>query len=526
MRFLIKTAISVVFLACTERPECPPCEEKAQATVEIGADGGLVETDAGVSPAGSGKQPTEVTSYPLHGRAGFDKVNIWEKPDMDSPRLGYMRKGQRTMLGDPKFTSESCPKGWYKLPRGGFVCQGRGMLVGLKPRYIHRPPPPPRVDELDPYRHGFIRKDWTPVYSRIPAQEEIWSPPMTEPQEGEDAQDGGTFEARVRPPCDPDEEKKEEEEGEAAQAKPSVSETDENGEDEIPCSDYRRYAKINYKAVRDFMSRGFWTSVSNRLRDDDTRQYYYETIKGSYVPGNAVHLIRPPTFRGYEVLGDSPLPGVIVRSRNASFFQLRNSKFLGIGPADSLSVYRVLSQSEGKGIKFYEIEGNRWLKSNQVEYFSMREIPNGVGPNDKWIFIDLSRQSLVAYDGTMPVYATLISSGLAGNEETETPTGKFKIEFKHLTDDMTGFIGDNEDVYSVSDVPWVQYIHKNIALHASFWHSRYGTPKSHGCINLAPADARFLFNWSDPPLPDTWYAVAMPQKGPFTWVIIEGKTPK
>ena len=339
---------------------------------------------------------------------------------------------------------------------------------------------------------------------------------MTEPPDGEDAQDGGIFEAQVRPPCEPDEKKKKEEEGETEQEKLSASETDEKGEDEIPCSDYRRYAKINYKAIRDFMFRGFWASVSKRLRDDDTRQYYYETINGRYIPGNAVHLIRPPSFRGYEVLGDSPLPGVIVRSRNASFFQLRNSKFMGIGPADRLSVYRVLSENEG----------NRWLKSNQVEYFSMREIPNGVGPNDKWIFIDLSRQSLEAYDGTMPVYATLISSGLAGNEETETPTGKFKIDFKHLTDDMTGFIGDNEDVYSVSDVPWVQYIHKNVALHASFWHSRYGTPKSHGCINLAPADARFLFNWSDPPLPDSWYAVARPQKGPFTWVIIEGKTPK
>ena len=73
---------------------------------------------------------------------------------MDYPRLGYMRKGQRTMLGDPEFISESCPKGWYKLPKGGFVCQGRGMLAGKKPRYIHRPPPPPRVDELDPAHDG------------------------------------------------------------------------------------------------------------------------------------------------------------------------------------------------------------------------------------------------------------------------------------------------------------------------------------------------------------------------------------
>ena len=139
--------------------------------------------------------------------------------------------------------------------------------------------------------------------------------------------------------------------------------------------------------------------------------------------------------------------------------------------------------------------------------------------------MDLGTQTLVAYQGNRPVYATLVSTGLPGDVETVTPRGNYEITFKHLSDDMAGTVGDDE-VYSVADVPWVQYIFRNVALHASFWHSRYGTPKSHGCINLAPADARFLFDWTDPPLPEKWHAVAHREGQKTTKVIIEGETPK
>ena len=273
--------------------------------------------------------------------------------------------------------------------------------------------------------------------------------------------------------------------------------------------------------------RGFWISVARRFRDEATREYYYATIRGDYVPGSAVHLVRPPEYHGYRVMGDTPLPAAIVKDRYAAFYEKRNNRFRGVGPVDRLNVYRVLSQEQLGGTTYYEIEGDRWLKSSQVEYFQLREeLPEGVGENDKWIWIDLSRQTLEAYQGTMPIFATLVSTGLPESEETVTPKGEFVINFKHVTDNMAGSVGDGEDVYSVADVPWVQYIHRNIALHASFWHSKYGTPKSHGCINLSPADARYLFDWTGPHLPDGWHGVAATDENPGTKVFIVGKTPE
>jgi len=457
----------------------------------------MEESDAGVEPAGRGARPKKVTAFELHGRAGFDKVSIFSAPDMESPRLGYLRKGRRTMVGDAEYATQECPKGWFVLPEGGYVCQGRGMLVGAKPRYIRKVPPEPLVDMLDPYRHGFIRRDWTPAYKRIPAEEEMWAPPSKEAEDAE-VPDGGE----------------------------PILETLPHDEEEADGGvDYYKYAKRKHRIVRLLLSRGFWVSVAARRFDELTRKFYYETVKGDFVPAENVHLIKPPEFRGYRISGERPLPGAIIHARHAAFYDRRRKRFRSVGPAERLGTYRVHEVTEHRGASYYRIDNNRWLKSTQVVLFDLSPPPEGIGEEEKWIRVNLSRQTLEAYEGSMPVYATLVSTGLPESEETITPRGEFRILFKHLTDDMTGAVGD-DDTYSVEDVPWVQYVHRNIALHASFWHSAYGRTKSHGCINLSPADARWLFDWTEPALPDGWHGVATTDGRPGTRVFVVGETPK
>lgn len=497
--FFVFLGIGLLTAHCTE---CPPCScETDISTSKPVSKEKVNPSDISVSAAPVGDQPKPVTSYPLHARAGFMRVNVFEQPDMDTPRLGYFRKGARTMVGDPRFSSESCPKGWFKLKEGGYVCQGRGMLVGTKPRFIPKPPPEANTDELDPYRHGFVRNDWTPAYKRMPTEDSaIWTPPLKEELEGTDAEvDAG---ATGEPEYLPHDEK------------------DENGG-----INYYKYTKRKFRNVSQLLERGFWISVGKRDYDSNTHKYYYETIKGLWVPAESVHLIKPPRFKGYEVTGETPLPGAIVQDRRSAFFRRRaNNRFGGAGPVDRLLSFRVFEAANVGRLQYYKINNERWLKSNQVAYFEMEPPPDSIKDKEKWIRINLKNQTLVAYEGAMPVYATLVSTGLPDSEETVTPKGTFSINFKHLTDDMTGTVGD-DDAYSVEDVPWVQYIHQNIALHAAFWHSAFGSPKSHGCINLSPADARWLFNWTDPPLPDKWHAVAATKNNPGTQVFIVGNTP-
>jgi hypothetical protein len=67
---------------------------------------------------------------------------------------------------------------------------------------------------------------------------------------------------------------------------------------------------------------------------------------------------------------------------------------------------------------------------------------------------------------------------------------------------MKGLNG--EDPYSVATVPWTQYFSNDLALHTSYWHDGFGTARSHGCVNLAPIDSRFLYFWSEPAVPPGW----------------------
>ncbi len=75
--------------------------------------------------------------------------------------------------------------------------------------------------------------------------------------------------------------------------------------------------------------------------------------------------------------------------------------------------------------------------------------------------------------------------------------------------------------YYVNRVPWVMFFHNDQALHGAFWHDRFGAGASHGCVNLAPRDARALFDWATPqlPFPDTRYVYAS-KYNPGTWVYV------
>jgi len=75
--------------------------------------------------------------------------------------------------------------------------------------------------------------------------------------------------------------------------------------------------------------------------------------------------------------------------------------------------------------------------------------------------------------------------------------------------------------FELRDVPWIQYFAAGYALHGAYWHDVFGTPRSHGCVNLAPVDARVVFAWTDPPVPEGWHGVNVGEEtGQGTTVII------
>jgi len=190
---------------------------------------------------------------------------------------------------------------------------------------------------------------------------------------------------------------------------------------------------------------------------------------------------------------------------------------------------------------------------------------------EKWIDISLRQQTLVLYEGKRPIYATLVSTGRDRlgdpKESLATPQGEFRLRSKHIAAAMDSY--ENSSVaggtrantghtlsasatatidrlksaeaagqrlseedqrrllnlqkgrdpeygvtqrrgsenFELRDVPWIQYFASGYALHGAYWHDVFGIPRSHGCVNLSPIDARMVFAWTDPPLPNGWHGI-------------------
>ena len=109
------------------------------------------------------------------------------------------------------------------------------------------------------------------------------------------------------------------------------------------------------------------------------------------------------------------------------------------------------------------------------------------GNGKRWIDVNLSEQRVYAYEGDVVVNSFIVSTGTA---RTPTVTGKFKIWIKLKSTTMSG------PGYHLTNVPYTMYFHGDYGLHGTYWHNNFGTPMSHGCVNLAIPDAQWLFNWA------------------------------
>ena len=108
--------------------------------------------------------------------------------------------------------------------------------------------------------------------------------------------------------------------------------------------------------------------------------------------------------------------------------------------------------------------------------------------NQRWIEVKLSTQRLIAWEGKTPVHAVIVSTGKA---DTPTPSGVFAIQSKYWSTRMQG------DDYDVPDVPYTMYYSGGYGIHGAYWHHNFGTPVSHGCVNVAVDHARWLFYWAE-----------------------------
>jgi hypothetical protein len=118
-----------------------------------------------------------------------------------------------------------------------------------------------------------------------------------------------------------------------------------------------------------------------------------------------------------------------------------------------------------------------------------------VPQDEKHIEIYLDRQLLLAYEWDSLVYAARVATG---RPHFESPVGLFHTFHKRPTYHMFGG-ADEFSIFDLPGVPWDSYINESgVALHGTYWHNDFGTTHSHGCINMAPQDAKWIFRWTQP----------------------------
>jgi LysM repeat protein len=111
----------------------------------------------------------------------------------------------------------------------------------------------------------------------------------------------------------------------------------------------------------------------------------------------------------------------------------------------------------------------------------------------KWIDVNVTTQTITAYEGNTAVYSAVVSTGLP---RTPTVIGTYKIYVKYRYTDMQGGSYAAGDYYYLRDVPYTMYFFRGYGIHGTYWHNNFGQPMSHGCVNLKTSDAEWFFNWA------------------------------
>lgn len=258
------------------------------------------------------------------------------------------------------------------------------------------------------------------------------------------------------------------------------------------------------------LGRGFGIAVIERAERDGVR--FLRGTSGFWVSEDDVRYARGSDFHGVEIHGALDVAWVRrggARIRAFSGGRATSRVVRRAGAREVLHVLEVLP----RGLVRTE-EGV--VAARELQQPTLAAPPDEVHGDERWIDVDLSSQTLVLYEGPTPIFATLVSTGRARHS---TPTGTFRIWVKLAEDGMDDLeIIDAESNYLIEAVPWVQYFAEGVALHAAFWHDDFGRVHSHGCVNLAPADALRLFGATSPALPPGWDAVLPTDAQPGTLI--------
>ncbi len=424
-------------------------------------------------------------SYPMHGLVTTAQLIVRASADPESTMIGWLRLGGRVRVKREPRRTPTCATGFYELYPRGFACAGQGIEIGEEPPAAPAAEGAANVGSALPYRYYEVREPQVPEYHRLPSRDEQraalahrdrYLAFLNEGQErrAQQLREGGI-------PNEP--------------GMPTV--------------------------VARYLERGFF--IASNTAEVRAGRRFVRTVRGSYIKEAQLIERTGGEFAGIELDETTTLPiAFMVRAARPMRREVNGGTERFI--EEEQPVYERLGRvpwlrRERFGTHTYHvIEGQDGQPRYVREWFATVaeriDPPARIGEDEPWVHVDVSAQTLVVYRGRTPIYATLVSSGLEGHD---TPIGQFRIRRKFVSDTMANIgpevVGD--DSYRIEDVPWTQYFEGSVALHGAFWHQRFGLRRSHGCVNLSPRDARYIFDNTWPEVPEGWHGVTTEARSGF-----------
>jgi hypothetical protein len=448
----------------------------------------------------------------LFSKARF--VWIQPRPDADGDWLGYLWTGGSVALkSDEPHYGPGCDGAWYEVEPRGFVCADgrRATLDGDDPEVLALRAFTPHMNSAWPFRYGeslgLVR------YRELPAPEI-------------QARNEADLAAHL---------------AELARARAGEDVAALRGVDvslpELAPPPLPLLARSVHEA-RSALGAHSTVAFTTEARWGD-RAFLLSADYG-WIPKDRVKEFGELTFHGVHLGAEASLPLAFFRTRDRPRYAR-----LGDRVTRATGVFARLSYVELTG-KSVEQDGVRYLETREPNIFVAEsdavvpELPastpwgeplanaeacaeNALHERSTWIDVSIDGGWLLAFEGTLPRFATLISPGRGGTPvrgrplgaTASTPLGNYSINTKIVTATMEA---PNRLVHS--DVPWVQNFVGPYALHTAYWHDAWGDAASSGCVNLSPLDARYLFDFTEPKLPAGWHAVRRELRAPMTRVVL------
>jgi len=482
-----------------EAPVAAPLERIAPTAVaSLGANLGAPSPDP-VKPDLANPEPADPERLEAEKFLGIvgKQTEILVEPQPGARVFGWARTGALLRRAAEPVTKRGCADGWFRVEPEGYVCAGSKATLDLEHIALRAASREPDRSAILPYAYGQSRSPSPPFYRRLPSKPEQAQIELDLTRHATRALGAAWTEEAAGPPP-------------AFLAQGAAL-------PRLP----------GYARVGDQVSSGRAGARSAfaflDLFDLDGRKFGLTTDL-SLLPLDRVTKVEPSEFSGVTLSEQMSLPLAFARSHSAWVYDLEPSG-RGLVPV-RLAKYREAFALSGErrnfgGVRLVGTRGGNWLRESPtlVELPVAERLPKWAGRDTTWLSVSVLKQSLVVYRGDKPVYATLVSTGVDGLgdplETHSTVLGVYRIHTKHVTATMSG--DEVDDAFDLRDIPYVQYFHEGYALHAAFWHDGFGQPKSHGCINLSPRDARILFHMTEPAVPNHWHG-ALSRAGSIIYI--------